>query len=559
MNRFWLKNPTPSPEKLDRLKDECAVVGFISGCPNREVASFLERMLFALQNRGRQGSGISLYVVGLKLLLEAYKALFKEVFSNLQLKAKKQGLLKTAGDIIWFLMLSVRQMVKAPLSLSELIRDAASVTRKGRGSINEVFDNLFNRVVFHVATKVGIGHNRYKTAGKDTENELQPLTTRIGDDELAVVHNGNLTNAEELRRKLRKKGFRFKSTSDSEIVLHLIASHMKLGLTFEQALKKALGEIRGAFCYIFLWQGKLYVARDPSGFRPMSIGKLIQPDLGVSYIVASETAAFDLIKATRVRDVLPGEIAVLDGEKIETLDWKPAKKLSRCSLELFYFANLFSELFADEGDRLAVLPIEVRLQLGAQLALEDLAYGRPDVDIVLGVPNSGLPAARAYAKFISIDYADGIVRNPDYVKRTFMLDTQEAREKGAEEKYFFNPHLFRGKRVVVVDDSLVRGTTVTVITRKLFELGALEVHWRFAAPAIRYACHYGIDTPNTEELIAVDKDEEEIAAALEANSVRLISIEGVRKVIGSEGYCEACYTGEYPEAAGVPQLIQIAA
>ena len=381
---------------------------------------------------------------------------------------------------------------------------------------------------------LAIGHTRYSTAGDTTLKNAQPLTVACNKGQIAVAHNGNLTNAIELRRELEDDGSIFQSTSDTEVVLHLVARSRER--TLAGALRDALLQLEGAFSLVFLAQDRIIVARDPHGFRPLAMGKLELPDGGFATVFASETCAFDLINATYVGDVEPGEMVIVGPEGMTREHYTTPAAPAHCVFEHVYFSRPDSIVF---GKPVA----ESRERMGRLLAREHPV----DADVVVPVPDSGVAAAIGYAAESGIPYRQALIRN-HYVGRTFIEPSQAIRDFGVKLK--LNPvrHLLEGKRVVLVDDSIVRGTTSRKIVRMVRNAGAREVHLRISCPPTVSPCYYGVDTPVQHELIASRLSIEEIEKFVEADSLAYLSLGALSNSVQDTDhrFCYACYTGRYP-------------
>ena len=397
---------------------------------------------------------------------------------------------------------------------------------KKRGLVTEVFNEESFKVL---EGNCAIGHNRYSTAGKDSVLDAQPVFARYKLGEIAVAHNGNLTNKLKVREELIAKGAIFQTFMDTENIVHLIAKSQKD--TLVDRIKDMINKIEGAYCLIIQSRSKMFVIRDRFGIRPLSLGKL--PNGG--YIVASETCAFDLVDAKFIRDVRPGEMLIFEkeGEEPKSIqlmepDYRP------CAFEYIYFARPDSNI---DGKNV----YERRVRCGKELAKEAPA----DVDLVIPVPDSGVAAAMGYAEGINKPFNMGIVRN-HYVGRTFIEPTQKIRDLKVKLKLSPIKHLIKDKKVAIIDDSLVRGTTSRLIVKMLREAGAKEVHMRIAAPEIKYPCRYGIDTPTKEELISSKHTPEEIAKIIGADSVGFLSIEGLKNALGRDReYSLVSFDGNY--------------
>ena len=390
----------------------------------------------------------------------------------------------------------------------------------------------------HIANLVGhvaIGHNRYSTSGNSNALlEIQPFSSELAFGGFALAHNGNLTNAARLRSSLVETGSLFQSSSDTEIIVHLVArSHQD---TVTDRLIDALKQIEGAYSLVCVAKDMLIGVRDPLGVRPLVLGKQ-----GDAYVLASESCALDIVGAEIVRDLDPGEMVVITKAGIKSIKPFPAKQSRFCVFEYIYFARPDSVL---EGHGV----YHARKAIGAELANES----RADADLVVPVPDSGVPAALGYAEAAKIPFELGIIRN-HYIGRTFIQPTQQGRNDSVKMKHNANPATVRGKRVVLVDDSIVRGTTSRKIVAMMRAAGAAEVHMRIASPPTTNPCFYGVDTPDKDQLIAAKLDIDAIAKEIGADSLAFISIDGLYRAMGEAGrnpdgpqYCDACFTGDYP-------------
>ncbi|MBM7553406.1 amidophosphoribosyltransferase [Thalassobacillus pellis] len=401
---------------------------------------------------------------------------------------------------------------------------------KGLGLVNDVFrqDQLAD-MEGHAA----IGHVRYATQGGGGYENVQPLLFRSQKSSMAVTHNGNLVNAQALKYQLEAQGSILQTTSDTEVLAHLIKRSGHLDM--EQALTQALSMIKGAYAFTIMTERQLFVALDPRGLRPISIGRL-----GDAYVVASETCAFDVIGATYERDVQPGELLIIDDNGIQSHRFSAQIQRTLCSMEHVYFSRPDSDL-----DGINVH--SSRKRMGKALANE----APVEADVVTGVPDSSISAAIGYAEEAGIPYELGMIKNR-YVGRTFIQPSQELREQGVKMKLSPVRGIVNGKRVVMVDDSIVRGTTSRRIVKMLKEAGATEVHVRIASPPIKNPCYYGIDTSTEGELIAANHGLEEMKEIIGADSLAFLSVEGLEDAIyqGNQsmehGPCAACFTGNYP-------------
>ena len=376
---------------------------------------------------------------------------------------------------------------------------------------------------------IAVGHVRYSTTGAKRVQNIQPLVIEYSQGIVGVAHNGNLTNARTLRRAFEDKGSIFQTSTDSEVFVHLMADPQSL--RSEDPLKEALGRVRGAYSLLILTKDSLIAARDPFGFRPLSLGRL-----GAGYVVASETCALDLLGAEHVRDLEPGEIVTIDDSGLSSKSLTPSLQQARCVFEFIYFARPDSVLFGETVHN-------VRVRLG-----ENLAASRPaDADIVISVPDSGNSAALGYSRESGIPLDFGFVRN-HYVGRTFITPGADVRTSGVKIKLNVVRDVVRDRRVVVVDDSIVRGTTSRARIASLREAGAREVHLRISAPPIRRPCYYGIDFQHVEELIASGHSVDEIARFVGVDSLGYQTVEGLLAALPGSGkdYCLGCFTGDYP-------------
>jgi amidophosphoribosyltransferase len=375
-----------------------------------------------------------------------------------------------------------------------------------------------------------IGHNRYSTAGSSVLKNVQPLLANYALGSIAIAHNGNLVNAEQMRNELETEGAIFQSSSDSEVILHLIA-RAKSEDPYER-ITEALKDVRGAFSLVFLRENEMIALRDPFGVRPLAIGKV-----DGAYVVASETCAFDIINAQYIRDVEPGEMVIINENGIRSIQALKSPRKAFCVFEFIYFSRPDSYIYNHTCVN------SIRKNFGKQLAIDSPA----DADIVIPVPDSGVPAAVGFAEQSGIPFDFGLIRN-HYVGRTFIEPKQSIRHFGVKIK--LNPVrcLLEGKRVVVVDDSIVRGTTSKKIIKMIREVGgAKEVHMRISSPPTIGPCFYGIDTPTRQELIASTHLVEEIRKYITADSLSYLSISGLRGIVPHpEDYCTACFDNKYP-------------
>src|SRR3984885_5452675 len=462
-------------------RDECGVFGLYA--PGHEVSRLSYFALYALQHRGQESAGIA------------------------------------AAD-----------------------RDGHIITRRELGLVNQVFSENDLRTL---AGELAIGHVRYSTTGSNAWENSQPVQRSEGTNgsrrELALAHNGNLINAVPLHNEMLEAGVTFSSTSDSEIIAALIATHPAERV--EDAIAEVMPRLRGAFSTGVMTKDRVVAFRDPHGLRPLSIGAL--PDDGTAefdgeprYCVASESCAFDIIGARLLRDVEPGEMVTLGEEGLQSRMVAPGGRRAFCVFEYIYFARPDSRM-SDQVLQVA------RGRMGEILWRE----APVEADLVIAVPDSGNPAARGLARAAGLPQDDGFVKNR-YVARTFIQPGQELRKHGLRLKFNPLPEVIEGKRLVVVDDSIVRGNTTRQIVQMLRDSGAAEIHMRISAPPIKHPCHYGIDMSTREEMIAHGRTVEEIATMLRADSLHYLSLEGVYGAIrGSRtSHCDACFSGEYPLA-----------
>ena len=462
----------------DGPRDECGVFGLYA--PGHEVARLSYFALYALQHRGQESAGIA------------------------------------AAD-----------------------RGGHIVTRRELGLVNQVFSENDLRTL---AGDLAIGHVRYSTTGSNAWENSQPVQRSEGlggtRREIALGHNGNLINALELHEELSADGVGFSSTSDSEIIAAMIATHPAEQV--EDAIAEVLPRLRGAFSIVVMTRDSIVAFRDPHGLRPLSIG-VLDPgpkDTGPRYCVASESCAFDIIGAKFLRDVEPGEVVTLDEQGLSSRMVMGGRRRAFCVFEYIYFARPDSRMNEQ------VLQV-ARGRMGEILWRESPV----EADIVIAVPDSGNAAARGLARAAGLPQDDGFVKNR-YVARTFIQPGQELRKHGLRLKFNPLPEIVEGKRLVVVDDSIVRGNTTRQIVQMLRDAGAAEVHMRISAPPIKHPCHYGIDMSTREEMIAHGRTTEEVAAELGCDSLHYLSLEGVYEAVeGSPAsHCDACFSGSYPLA-----------
>jgi len=405
---------------------------------------------------------------------------------------------------------------------------------KGMGLVSDLFTA---DVLARLSGSLAIGHTRYSTTGDSALLNAQPIMVECNKGKIALAHNGNITNAHEVHAQLEQQGSIFQTTSDTEVIVHLIARSREQALA--DAMADSLRRIEGAFSLVMLTRDRIFAARDPRGFRPLVMGRIAgQAAHSADTIVfASETCAFDLIGATYEREVKPGELVIVGPEGVHSRFYSAQQPQSSCIFEHVYFSRPDSMVFGRAVQ-------ETRDAMGRQLALESPV----DADIVVPIPDSGMTAAMGFAQQSGIPIQIGLIRN-HYVGRTFIEPEQRVRDFGVKLK--LNPvrHVLQGKRVVLIDDSIVRGTTSKKIVRMVRDAGAKEVHLRISCPPTISPCFYGVDTPSKNQLIAANKSVEEIREYIKADSLAYLSLEGLRKAAG-EGdepmYCTACYTGKYP-------------
>jgi amidophosphoribosyltransferase len=465
----------------DGPRDECGVFGIYA--PGHEVSRLSYFALYALQHRGQESAGIA------------------------------------AAD-----------------------RGGHIITRRELGLVNQVFTE---NDLSTLAGELAIGHVRYSTTGSNAWENSQPVQRSVGtrgsQREVALAHNGNLTNAVELHNELLAKGITFSSTSDSEIIAALIATHPAEHV--EDAIAEVLPRLKGAFSTVVMTKDRVVAFRDPHGLRPLSLGTLESDpphpedlDGEIRYCVASESCAFDIIGAKFLRDVEPGEVVTLSDEGCSSKQVVEGGRKALCVFEYIYFARPDSRM----NDQV--------LQVARGRMGEILWHEAPvQADVVIAVPDSGNPAARGLARASGIPQDDGFVKNR-YVARTFIQPGQELRKHGLRLKFNPLPEVVAGKRLVVVDDSIVRGNTTRQIVQMLRDSGAKEVHMRISAPPIKHPCHYGIDMSTREEMIAHGRTTKEVAEELGCDSLHYLSLAGVYEAIRGtrETHCDGCFTGEYP-------------
>ena len=407
---------------------------------------------------------------------------------------------------------------------------------RNTGLLSEVFKNPadLEKLTGHAA----IGHVRYATAGSASINNIQPFLYNFTDEQFGLCHNGNLTNALSLKKELENQGAIFNASSDTEILMHLIRrSHNP---EFIGKVKEALNTVKGGFAYLLMTEDKLIAALDPNGFRPLSIGQMANG----AWVVSSETCAFEVVGAKWVRDVKPGELVIIDDNGIQYDTYTNDTQLAICSMEYIYFARGDSHI---DGQSV----YQSRLNMGRELYNET----KYDADIVMSIPDSGTTAALGYARASGIPFAEGLVKNR-YSGRTFIKPNQEERELAVRMKLNALPHIVGGKRIVLIDDSIVRGTTSGIIVKMLKEAGAKEIYMCISSPTIEYSCHYGIDTSVRKELIAATHTVDEIRDFIKADKLHYLSREGLCRAVSDvkpDDLCFACFNGDYSVAVPADQ------
>ena len=400
-------------------------------------------------------------------------------------------------------------------------------THKAMGYVSDAIDES---VVASMKGSLAIGHVRYSTTGSSNVINAQPIQVTYKGGSLAIAHNGNLVNAASLRRQMESDGSIFNTTNDSEVILHLIARSRQE--TVDRAAAEALRQVRGAFSLLLIDREHVLVARDPRGFRPLCLGRL-----GDAWVAASETCALDIVGASYERDVEPGEIVVLHADgRMDAYRYEERVPASMCIFEYVYFARPDSMIYERNVD-------EVRRRQGEILGREAPC---PAADVVIGVPDSSNTSSLGYARATGIPWELGLIRN-HYVGRTFIRPNQSIRDFAVRKKYNPVRRVLEGKSVVMVDDSIVRGTTMRQLVKMVRQAGARQVHLRISSPPITHPCHYGIDTPIRQDLIASSHSVEQIAEYLRVDSLAYLSVDGLMESVrSSEGFCRACFTGDYP-------------
>ena len=404
------------------------------------------------------------------------------------------------------------------------------ILKKSMGLVQEAFKE---EDIADLKGDIAIGHVRYSTSGESNVINAQPLVGKARLGQMAIGHNGTLVNASLLRELLEDTGTLFQTTIDSEVILHLIVRSGKKN--FEQSLKETLNVIKGAFALTMTMGNMLIGIRDPYGIRPLVLGKTDD-----NYILASESCALDVLGAELIRDINPGEMVIIENDQIRSIQYSEKTQQRGCSFEYIYFARPDSEI-----DGISVH--EARLKMGAKLYREHPV----EADLVIGVPDSGIDAALGYARESGIPYDIGFTKNK-YIGRAFIAPSQELREKAVNIKLNALRNVVRGKRIVIIDDSIVRGTTSRKLVETLRFAGAKEIHFRVSSPMVKHPCYFGIDTPYREHLIAAVKTSDEICQDIGADSLHFISEQGLLEALGNDnGYCTGCFSGVYPMS--IPQ------
>ena len=462
----------------DELKEECGIFGYYS-CDDADAARMTYYGLYSLQHRGQESCGIAI---------------------------------SDTGTIVY---------------------------HKDMGHVNEVFNDI---VLNHLKGNIAIGHVRYSTSGGSNRENAQPLVIKYRRGKMALAHNGNLINAVKLREEMEEQGHIFQTSTDSEVILNLIARSLVADDTIEEALRSVSLKINGGYAFVLLTEDSIIAMRDPFGIRPLCFGYK-----GKDCVIASESCALDSVGAAFERDVEPGEIIVVNREGTASCNTSDCGQKKLCVFEHIYFARIDSII-----DGIGVY--QFRVESGKLLAKQHPV----EADLVIGVPDSGLDAAHGYALQSKIPYGHGLVANR-YVGRTFIQPEQKQREKGVRIKINAIKNNVCGKRIIMIDDSIVRGTTTKWIVQLLRDAGAKEVHMRVSSPPIKYPCYYGIDTPKRKHLIASQKTVEETRCIIGADSLGYITIDALSEAAGRAGavtgFCAACLDGCYP--AGIPEDLQV--
>ncbi len=430
-----------------------------------------------------------------------------------------------AASLTYYGLHSLQHRGQESCGIVSVDTEAEFRRRRGDGLVTEVFkEGDLDKLTGSIA----IGHVRYSTSGGSSQENIQPFFFRHNTGDFAMAHNGNLVNSGDLRRYLENRGSLFQSSSDSEVLAHLIKKD-KSDLQRIDAIVEALNMIEGAFAFLIMTKNRIYACRDKYGLRPLSIGKL-----GDGYVVSSETCALDVVGAEYIRDVEPGEIVSMDKKGLRSTHFAKFKRHQMCAMEYIYFARPDSDI---EGCNVHAFRKESGRILWEQSPVE--------ADIVVGVPDSSLSAAMGYAEASGLPYEMGLIKNK-YIGRTFIQPSQAMREKGVRMKLSAVRSIVKDKRVVLIDDSIVRGTTSKRIVRMLKEAGATEVHVRIGSPAYKYSCYYGVDTSAEEELLSNRFNLEESRKFIEADSLEYLKVESLYTAGNRKQLCTACFTADYP-------------
>lgn len=436
----------------------------------------------------------------------------------------------TAASQAYFALVSLQHRGQESAGIA--VSNGSELTlKKDLGLVGDIFSQKDFELL---QGRIAVGHVRYATAGGRTIENAQPMLSSFKLGSIALAHNGQLVNYEALREMLEDSGCTFNSTSDTEVILKLIARSYKKGL--EKSLINTMQLIKGSYALCLMTENSLIGVRDPNGIRPLCLGKISETTegKGTSYILASESCALDAVNGEFIRDIEPGEIVIISNEGIKSIKIEEKIKKQTCVFEYVYFARPDSVI-----DKIPVQ--EARYRMGQALALES----EIDADVVVGVPDSGIGAAMGYSKASGIPYVTGIIKNK-YIGRTFIAPTQQERENMVFVKLNAIASDLKNKRVVVIDDSIVRGTTSRRLVQILRRAGAKEVHFRVSSPPVKFPCHLGIDTPSKNELISSQHEVEEIRKEIGADSLAFISLDGMIKALGCDSFCKGCFCGEYP-------------
>lgn len=397
----------------------------------------------------------------------------------------------------------------------------------GEGLVSEVFSD--GEIFKGLKGNMAIGHTRYSTTGNSDAKNVGPLMFNLEDTEISIAHNGNLVNIDHVRKKLHRAGSLFQTATDTELIIHLLAR--EVGGTISERLSKALNSVQGAYSLLVITPNEMIVARDPRGIRPLCMGKLND-----SYIFASETCALDLLGATYIREVNPGEMIVLNGGSIKSFQFTESLTPKHCIFEYIYFSRPDSKIFSENVDK-------IRRKFGKNLADESPA---PTADIVLSVPDSSNTCALGYSSRSNIKYEIGLIRN-HYVGRTFIFPDQRLRDLSVRLKFNTVKGVLEGREVVVVDDSIVRGTTLRKLAKLLKESGVEKIHVRISSPPVKNPCFYGMNFPTHDELVANNNEVDEIRNIIEVDSLSYMSLDALLNSVDQpDHYCTACFSGDYP-------------